>query len=130
MKKALLAILVLAGCVTTEKVWIKDGASQQDFYAESGQCKAQAFSAPGMPMMQVAIVYASCMQGKGWHTEERSLESSGGAGQPNPTLPATLRKNSACDERCKYYMEQRDKCFAEDDPRPCLKKWPFPPPPE
>ncbi len=69
-----MAILTLAGCATTEKVWVKNGASQQDFYAESGQCKAQAFAAPGMPMMQVAIIYSSCMQGKGWYTEERPIK--------------------------------------------------------
>ena len=63
--------IAAAGCATTETVWVKPGASQQDFYAESGQCKAQGFSTPGMPMMQVALVYVSCMQGKGWYQEER-----------------------------------------------------------
>jgi hypothetical protein len=72
-------------------------------------------------MMQVALIYSSCMQGKGWRTEERSTQS---------TDEATLKK-PACDERCKYYREQRDKCFADyEDPRPCLNKWHFPPSPE
>ena len=74
MRKTLLVMLVLAGCASTEKVWVKDGAGQQDFHTESGQCRAQAFSAPGMPMMQVAIIYSSCMQGKGWYTEERPIK--------------------------------------------------------
>lgn len=73
--RRLLIVLLLAGCATTEKVWVKDGASQQDFHADAGQCKAQAFGVPGamFNQMQVAIVYASCMQGKGWYTVERPI---------------------------------------------------------
>lgn len=70
---AFLAILVLADCATTETVWVRNGASEQNFSVDSGQCRAQAFSAPGMPMMQVAIIYSSCMQGKGWYREERPI---------------------------------------------------------
>ena len=56
----------LLGCATP-KVWQKQGASQQDFYTDSGQCRAQAFGAPGMYTMQVALIYNNCMQGKGWY---------------------------------------------------------------
>lgn len=69
MRVALLALMVLAGCAS-HKVWVRPGASQQDFAMDSGQCKAQAFSVPNAPMMQVAVVYNSCMQGKGWHTQD------------------------------------------------------------
>lgn len=67
----LVVLLLLAGCATPprqEYVWDKQGASTQEFNMESGQCRAQAFGAPGMPMMQVMMVYASCMQGKGWQS--------------------------------------------------------------
>ena len=77
MKWSLIFLLLfwLVGCATTEtqRVWVKPGASQQDFYMDSGQCKAQAFSAPGMPPLQVAIIYNTCMQGKGWYQEERPI---------------------------------------------------------
>lgn len=81
MKRALLALLpLLAACPTTEYVWVKHGASQQEFNQDAGQCRAQAFSVPGAtsPMManQVAIIYASCMQGKGWASEERPIAGS------------------------------------------------------
>jgi hypothetical protein len=61
-----LFVLLLAGCATTEKYWDKPGASASDFEADKGQCQAQAFSTPGMYTMQVALVFNSCMRGKGW----------------------------------------------------------------
>lgn len=65
------AVLALSGCATTETVWVRDGASSQDFYMDRGQCQAQAFSVPNAPLMQTAIVFNGCMQGKGWHTEQQ-----------------------------------------------------------
>lgn len=70
----LLVLMLLAGCATTERVWVKNGASEQDFYMDQGQCRAQAFGTPGMYTMQVALVYNSCMQGRGWYTEERPVQ--------------------------------------------------------
>lgn len=67
----ILLALLLASCATTESVWVKPGSSEREFAMEAGQCKAQAFSVPNAPLMQVAIVYNSCMQGKGWHQEDR-----------------------------------------------------------
>jgi hypothetical protein len=70
----LLVLLTLCGCATTERVWVRQGATEQDFYVDRGQCQAQAFGAPGMYTMQVAMVFSSCMQGKGWYTEERPIQ--------------------------------------------------------
>lgn len=70
----LFVLLLLGGCATTERVWVKNGASDQDFYMDRGQCQAQAFGSPGMYTMQVAIVFSGCMQGKGWYTEERPIQ--------------------------------------------------------
>lgn len=76
MKSISLVLLVLlSGCQTTESVWVKPGASQQDFYMDAGQCRAQAFSVASGNMMQIAIVYNSCMQGRGWYSEERPKRS-------------------------------------------------------
>lgn len=62
-----LVVLLLAACATQpEYVWERYGASDQDFSMDAGQCRAQAFGAPGMPAMQVALIYSSCMQGRGW----------------------------------------------------------------
>jgi len=70
-----LLLFLLFSCATTETqtVWIKSGASQSDFHMDDGQCKAQAFSTPGMNLLQVGIVYNSCMRGKGWYLEEQPV---------------------------------------------------------
>lgn len=70
-----LPLFLSFGCATTETetVWRKAGATQQDFYTDDGQCKAQGFSTPGMNLLQVGIVYNSCMRGKGWYLEERPV---------------------------------------------------------
>lgn len=54
-----------AGCAPM--VWTKPGATEQAFYQDRGACQAQAFSIPNAPPMQLAIVFSSCMQGKGWY---------------------------------------------------------------
>lgn len=55
--------LLLASCAT-HKVWVKDGASDQDFEMERGQCQAQALSAPN-PLNEGGV-FNGCMRGKGW----------------------------------------------------------------
>lgn len=64
----LFVLLALAGCMK-EGGWVKPGASDQDFYADRGGCVAQAYSAP-VPQAR-AMILAGCMQGKGWHWEEK-----------------------------------------------------------
>ena len=64
------ALLLLAGCAS-EYVWVKPGSSQQDFYMDQGQCRAQAFSVPAAPAWQIAVIYNNCMQGKGWYKQEQ-----------------------------------------------------------
>lgn len=73
--KYVLLCLLLAACVTpaTETRWMKPGASAADFYADRGQCQAQGFSVPGANTMQFVLVFASCMQGKGWYQETRQV---------------------------------------------------------
>jgi hypothetical protein len=65
MKKLLLIFLCLIGCATTNKVWYKQGSSQQDFYQERAQCNAQAIAANNI--YQIAIIQNQCLQGKGWY---------------------------------------------------------------
>lgn len=66
-----LIVLLLAGCAAQppqEYEWDKPGASPQEFAMDRGQCQAQAFGAPGMPALQVAMIFGGCMQGKGWQS--------------------------------------------------------------
>ncbi|TAM17607.1 MAG: hypothetical protein EPN62_19910 [Candidimonas sp.] len=95
MKRTLIIIAVslLAGCAAP-MVWNKDGATQQDFYMESGQCKAQAFSIAGAPIMQIAIVYNSCMEGHGWYKgvqQSQQVQLAPGQLEINPGWKAEFR---------------------------------------
>lgn len=69
---ALLALLAALGCAQTQTVWVKQGSTPQEFHQDTGQCRAQAFSV-GVGTVQSALVFNSCMQGKGWYTEQRPL---------------------------------------------------------
>lgn len=69
MKAFLFAAVLLAGCATTEDVWV---GGSGNFDMDQGQCHAQAFSVPGAPLMQISLVYNACMRGKGWRLERRS----------------------------------------------------------
>lgn len=71
MKRYFLLVLLLTACATQKPItWNKPGASTQDFNMDAGQCRAQAYGVAGAPPMQVAMVYGSCMQGKGWTATE------------------------------------------------------------
>ena len=68
MKKLLTCIaLVLAGCATKQPAWYKDGATQEMWHMDQGQCQAQAFSVPASSLFQQTLVFSSCMKGKGWY---------------------------------------------------------------
>ncbi len=73
MKKIILAgVVLVSGCATTpEYYWYRDGASNQQFNMDSGQCRAQAFSVAGASMFQAVMVMESCLQGKGWEKRGR-----------------------------------------------------------
>ena len=66
MKRACLVVVLLAGCAQP-KVWYQPGISPQQFEMDKGQCQAQAFGSPTMNSLQIAIVFNSCMRGKGWY---------------------------------------------------------------
>lgn len=58
---------ILAGCATQpEYTWLKPGGSADEWNRDNGQCRAQAFSVPGVSLMQAVLVYEGCMQGKGY----------------------------------------------------------------
>lgn len=70
MKSAYLVVLLLAGCAK-EGSWNKPDASERDFYADRGTCAAQMQANPFSNATQQAIIFAGCMQGRGWAWVER-----------------------------------------------------------
>jgi len=66
-----LATLWLAACATRQQVWVRNGSTQDDFYRDQGQCKAQGFGVANANLLQAAIVFNSCMQGKGWYLQDQ-----------------------------------------------------------
>jgi hypothetical protein len=73
-KTVFLAILLLAGCATTqEKRWMRGSSSEADFNQDSMACRSQALAVPGAMSgntMQFAAVYTTCLRGKGWELVE------------------------------------------------------------
>lgn len=50
--------------IPTEQRWSKAKATGDDFYMEKNQCISQGFGAPNQD--NFAVVFATCMRGKGW----------------------------------------------------------------
>lgn len=73
MRKAALAMVLLFGCAdcASQQVWVRAGSTQDDFYRDQGQCKAQGFGIAGVSLLQAAIVFNTCMQGKGWYLQNQ-----------------------------------------------------------
>ncbi|HET7766312.1 MAG TPA: hypothetical protein VFK92_14590 [Burkholderiales bacterium] len=61
---------------------VKPGATRQDFYLDSGDCRGKAYSAPGAMdnAAQVARAFNGCMQAKGWSFQQVPKRQSGGSG--------------------------------------------------
>lgn len=74
MKLILIAIItaILGSCATKESVWVKPNSTNNEFYMDQGQCNSQALSGTGGVFnMGTAMIFNTCMQGKGWYLEER-----------------------------------------------------------
>jgi hypothetical protein len=68
----LFAVVALAACAQ-EIAWQKPGATGQELAQDTDGCRAQAYAAQGMTSdaQRLAIVYTSCMEGKGWRRAEK-----------------------------------------------------------
>jgi hypothetical protein len=65
--------LLVCGCADmgSELVWVRQGATQNDFDRDMGYCRAQAWSVPNAGAAQLLVVQNGCMQGKGWHQQRQ-----------------------------------------------------------
>lgn len=47
---------------------MKPGSTERDYKIDVGQCRAQSYSVPNAPPLQVRLVFVNCMEGKGWES--------------------------------------------------------------
>lgn len=65
-------LLTLAACATQPGMkWTKPGSTGQMFSMDRGQCESHALSVTSASPERVALVFATCMEGKGWRLVER-----------------------------------------------------------
>jgi hypothetical protein len=99
MKSMITAVVLTAlatGCATNGNwAWDKSGSTQQSFSADHGQCRAQAFSVPGVTVLQAALVLDGCMHGKGWQKVSRPQANAISIAAMPATPPAPQKKG--CD---------------------------------
>lgn len=96
MVTAVVLTILATGCATNNDwAWDKPGSTQQSFGEDHGQCRAQAFSVPGVTVLQAALVLDGCMHGKGWQKASRSQAGEISVAAMPVTLPAPQKKG--CD---------------------------------
>jgi hypothetical protein len=71
-----LVALALAGCTTTGPVWLKAGATPQNFAVDKYECQREnQGGAVAVPLGNSAVavpvtnwpLYNACMEARGWH---------------------------------------------------------------
>ena len=68
----LLILLLLTACAAPPSYrWAKPGSNHEQFLTERAQCESRALSVPGSGPERVTLVFASCMEAKGWRLVER-----------------------------------------------------------
>ncbi len=58
------------GCANN--VWVKSGATANDFNVDKAQCNAQTYSVPFASVYQQIAIQNQCMQGKGWTLKDKA----------------------------------------------------------
>ena len=87
------------GCANN--VWVKSGATANDFNVDKAQCNAQAYSIPFANVYQQVAVQNECMQGKGWTLRDKaSHEASTSSAQSSWQSVVTKFKDES-QARCK-----------------------------
>lgn len=81
--KAAALVLLLSGCTTSAPVWTRQGATEKDFYMETGQCTVQARSAGAGAAWntdtELTRIFQACMRGKGWYFTETAWSAGSGS---------------------------------------------------
>lgn len=65
-------LLFLSACSSTPTYrWVKDGSTRMQFNMERAQCESKALAVSQSKPDRIALVFATCMEGKGWHLVEQ-----------------------------------------------------------
>ena len=118
MKKLLIGsvIAVLFGCANN--VWVKPGASVNDFNVDRAQCNAQAYSIPFANVYQQAAVQNECLQGKGWSLRDKAIHQANYSEAESRWTQANNKVKEDAQARCKepaysaYFSKTA--CLAQD----------------
>lgn len=65
-----LTLFLLTACATSPQYHWERSYAPERVAEESAQCQSQAFAVPFSGEERIAIVYATCMQGRGWQLIE------------------------------------------------------------
>jgi hypothetical protein len=110
--------LVIGAFGCANNVWVKPGASVNDFNVDRAQCNAQAYSIPFASVYQQAAVQNECLQGKGWTLRDRASHDAGVASTQSSWQSIMSKNESDSQARCNdpayktYYSKTA--CFTKD----------------
>ncbi len=104
------------GCANN--VWVKQGASANDFNVDRAQCNAQAYSIPFANVYQQAAVQNECLQGKGWTLRDKASHDASNAAAQSSWQSIISKNEADTQARCndpafKAYF-QKTSCLAKD----------------
>ena len=109
-------IAVIGGCANN--VWVKSGATANDFNVDRAQCNAQSFSIPFASIYQQAAVQNECMVGKGWTLRDKASHDASNSQAESSWKSVIDQYKTDGDLRCKdpsfkaYYAKTA--CYAPD----------------
>lgn len=88
----------LFGCANN--VWVKPGASVNDFNVDRAQCNAQSYSIPFASIYQQTAVQNECMQGKGWSLRDKVSHEASTASTQSSWQSVLAKFNEDWQARC------------------------------
>lgn len=119
MKKHLFVLSLIFGLFgCANNVWVKSGATTNDFNMDRAQCNAQSYSIPFASIYQQAAVQNECMVGKGWTLRDKASHDASNTSAESSWKAVLDKSRSDAEARCNdpsykaYYAKTA--CFAKD----------------
>lgn len=97
MRRFLAGIVALALCGCATPVWVKDGASEQDFTRDSYECERDArqssyFGTGLVGAINMVEFQKRCMVARGWREQMAAyMASPGTIASPEPSRPVSTQ---------------------------------------